>query len=52
MAKKELAEVESANESLKQEKLDVLNDARALERYAREHYFMRKSNEEVYRIRN
>ena len=49
-AKKELAEVEHANESLRQEKLDVLNDARALERYAREHYFMRKTNEEVYRI--
>ena len=49
-AKKELSEVESANESLRQEKLDVLNDARALERYARENYFMRKTNEEVYRI--
>ena len=41
-AKTELREVEARNESLRQQQ--------ALERYAREHYFMRRSNEEVYRI--
>ena len=41
-AKKELREVEARNESLR--------DQKALERYAREHYFMRRSDEEVYRI--
>ena len=41
-AKRELSAVEARNESLRQQQ--------ALERYAREHYFMRRSNEEVYRI--
>ena len=49
-AKKELSAVEARNESLRQQQADLNSDQKALERYAREHYFMRRSNEEVYRI--
>lgn len=49
-AKKELRAVEASNENLRQQQADLKNDQKALERYAREHYFMRRSNEEVYRI--
>lgn len=49
-AKRELAEVEARNETLRQTQATLLNDAQALERFARERYFMRRSNEEVYRI--
>lgn len=49
-AKQELAEVQKRNESLRHTQATLLNDAQALERFARERYFMRRSNEEVYRI--
>jgi cell division protein FtsB len=49
-AKMELQAVESLNEILRQQQADLQSDQKALERYAREHYFMRRSNEEVYRI--
>ena len=49
-AKRELRAVEESNERLRQQQADLMNDQKALERYAREHYFMRRSNEEVYRI--
>lgn len=49
-AKMELQAVESRNEILRQQQADLQSDQKALERYAREHYFMRRSNEEVYRI--
>lgn len=49
-AKQELAEVEARNEALRQKQATLLSDPQALERFARERYFMRRNNEEVYRI--
>ena len=49
-AKQELAEVEARNEALRQRQATLLSDPQALERFARERYFMRRPNEEVYRI--
>ena len=49
-AKRELRAVEARNESLRQQQADLTSDQKALERYTREHYFMRRNNEEVYRI--
>lgn len=49
-AKQELAEAESRIEELRQTQATLLNDPQALERFARERYFMRRANEEVYRI--
>ena len=49
-AKRELREVESRNKTLRQQQADLKSDKKALERYAREHYFMRRGNEEVYRV--
>lgn len=49
-AKRELAEVEARNEALRQKQATLLSDPQALERFARERYFMRRANEEVYRI--
>lgn len=37
-------------ENLRQTQATLLNDPQALERFARERYFMRRANEEVYRI--
>lgn len=48
--KQELAEVEARNEELRQKQATLLSDPQALERFARERYFMRRANEEVYRI--
>lgn len=49
-AKQELADVEARNEALRQKQATLLSDPQALERFARERYFMRRANEEVYRI--
>ena len=49
-AKKELVHVEKRNEALRQRQATLLSDPKALERFARERYFMRRPNEEVYRI--
>lgn len=49
-AKQELSEAESRIEELRQTQATLLNDPQALERFARERYFMRRANEEVYRI--
>jgi cell division protein FtsB len=49
-AQQELAEVEARNEALRQKQATLLSDPQALERFARERYFMRRPNEEVYRI--
>ena len=49
-AKAELAIVEARNEELHQMQATLLSDPQALERFARERYFMRRANEEVYRI--
>ena len=49
-AKAQLSEVESRNEELRQMQATLLSDPQALERFARERYFMRRANEEVYRI--
>lgn len=49
-AKQELAEAESRIEELRQTQATLLNNPQALERFARERYFMRRANEEVYRI--
>lgn len=49
-AQHELAEVEMRNEALRQKQATLLSDPKALERFARERYFMRRPNEEVYRI--
>ena len=49
-AKRELSEVEARNEALRQNQATLLSDPQALERFARERYFMRRPNEEVYRI--
>ena len=49
-AKRELREVELRNETLRQQQADLKSDKKELERYAREHYFMRRGNEEVYRV--
>ena len=49
-AKQELAAAEIRIEELRQTQATLLNDPQALERFARERYFMRRANEEVYRI--
>lgn len=49
-AKQELAAAEVRIEELRQTQATLLNDPQALERFARERYFMRRANEEVYRI--
>jgi cell division protein FtsB len=49
-ARTELAKVEARNEDLRQMQSTLLSDPQALERFARERYFMRRPNEEVYRI--
>ena len=49
-AKQELADLEHRNELLRQTQATLLNDAQALECFARERYFMRRPDEEVYRI--
>jgi cell division protein FtsB len=46
----ELAEVQTRNEALREQKANLLTNPQALERFARERYFMRRANEEVYRI--
>ena len=48
----ELLEVNQRNETLKQRQVDIFANPKALERFARERYFMRRPNEEVYRIVN
>ena len=48
--KQELVDIEKRNELLKQRQANLLTDPQALERFARERFFMRKPNEEVYRI--
>ena len=45
---REARNLERAKTELRE--VEARNDQKALERYAREHYFMRRSNEEVYRI--
>jgi len=46
----ELLEVNQRNETLRQRQADIFANPKALERFARERYFMRRPNEEVYRI--
>ena len=46
----ELFEVNQRNEELRQRQADIFANPKALERFARERYFMRRPNEEVYRI--
>jgi len=48
--RQELEEVEYRNAMLEEQSATLLTDPAALERFARERYFMRKSNEEVYRV--
>ena len=48
----ELLEVDQRNEKLRQRQADIFANPKALERFARERYFMRRPNEEVYRIVN
>ena len=48
----ELLEVNQRNETLRQRQADIFANPKALERFARERYFMRRPNEEVYRIVN
>ena len=48
----ELFEVNQRNETLRQRQADIFANPKALERFARERYFMRRPNEEVYRIVN
>ena len=48
----ELFEVNQRNEELRQRQADIFANPKALERFARERYFMRRPNEEVYRIVN
>lgn len=48
--KQELEEVERRNTLLEEQSASLLTDPAALERFARERYFMRKRNEEVYRV--
>ena len=48
----ELLEVNQRNEMLRQRQADIFANPKALERFARERYFMRRPNEEVYRIVN
>ena len=46
----ELFEVKKRNEQLRQRQKDIFANPKALERFARERYFMSCPNEEVYRI--
>lgn len=46
----ELFEVSQRNGELKKRQADIFANPKALERFARERYFMRRPNEEVYRI--
>ena len=46
----ELFEVNQRNDKLRQRQADIFANPKALERFARERYFMRRPNEEVYRI--
>ena len=46
----ELFEVSQRNNELRQRQADIFANPKALERFARERYFMRRPNEEVYRI--
>ena len=46
----ELFDVNQRNEELRQRQADIFANPKALERFARERYFMRRPNEEVYRI--
>ena len=48
----ELFEVNQRNETLRQRQADIFANPKTLERFARERYFMRRPNEEVYRIVN
>ena len=48
----ELFEVNQHNEGLRQRQADIFANPKALERFARQRYFMRRPNEEVYRIVN
>lgn len=48
--KTELSEVEQRNALLQERQARLLTDPVALERFARERYFMRRANEEVYRV--
>ncbi|MDA0945743.1 MAG: septum formation initiator family protein [Bacteroidetes bacterium] len=48
--RQELEDVESRNALLEEQSATLLTDPAALERFARERYFMRKRNEEVYRV--
>ena len=48
--KTELAKVQERNATLKDQREFLLANPQALERFARERYFMRRTNEEVYRI--
>ena len=48
--KQELVDIQDRNEMFKQRQATLLSDPQALERFARERFFMRKPNEEVYRI--
>ena len=46
----ELADVQTRNEAIRNKKANLLTNPQALERFARARYFMRRANEEVYRV--
>ena len=48
--KMELTQVLERNAALKGQRELLLANPQALERFARERYYMRRANEEVYRI--
>jgi cell division protein FtsB len=49
---KELFEVNLRNKELRRQQEEILTNPKALERFARERYFMSRPTEEVYRIVN
>lgn len=49
---RELFKVNLRNKELRTQQEDILTNPKALERFARERYFMRRPTEEVYRIVN
>ena len=50
--KKELANVEQRIEVLEMDHNQIMSDPKSLERYARERYYMKRADEEVYRIQD
>ena len=50
--KKELAAIDQRIELLEIEHDKIMSDPQSLERFARERYFMKRADEEVYRIQH